>query len=48
MARIQVRTLKREVCAAEASLIRGVHNDTEVSNESGRVLLSGQIQVDVA
>lgn len=47
-ARVQVRTLKGEVGAAEASLIRGVHNDAEISNESGRVFLSGQIQVDVA
>ena len=47
-ARTQIRTLKSEVGAAEASLIRGVHNDAEISNESGCVLLGGQEQVDVA
>jgi hypothetical protein len=47
-ARTQVRTLKSKVGAAEASLIRGVHNDAEISDEGGRVLLSGQVQVDVA
>ena len=47
-ARTQVRTLKSEVGAAEASLIRGVHNNAEISNESGRVFLGGQEQVDVA
>ena len=47
-ARIQVRTLKSEVGAAEARLVRGVHNNAEISKESGRVGLSGQEQVDVA
>jgi hypothetical protein len=47
-ARTHVRTLKSEVGAAEASLIRGVHNDAEISNEGGRVFLGGQEQVDVA
>jgi hypothetical protein len=47
-ARTQVRTLKSEVGAAETSLIRGVHNNAEISNESRRVLLGGQEQVDVA
>lgn len=47
-ARTQVRTLKTEVGAAEARLVRGVHNNAEISNESGSILLSGQEQVDVA
>lgn len=44
----RVRTLNGEVRAAETRLVRGVHNDAEISNESGRVLLGGQEEVDVA
>ena len=47
-ARIQVRTLKSEVGTAEARLVRGVHNNAEISKEGGRVGLSGQEEVDVA
>jgi len=47
-ARTQVRTLNREVGAAEARFVRGVYNNAEISDKSGRILLSGQEEVDVA
>jgi hypothetical protein len=47
-ARSVVRTLQCEVGAAETCLVRRVHDDAEVADESWRVLLSRQVKVDVA
>lgn len=43
-----MRTLEYEVGTAETCLVRGVHNYAEIADESGCVLLSGQVRVDVA
>jgi hypothetical protein len=47
-ARSDIRTFESEVGAAETCLIRRVHDDAEVADESWSVFLSRQVEIDVA